>query len=182
MKQQTMSRGDLTDARFELLVEAVADYAIYMLDPEGFVTTWNSGAERIKGYQAIEIIGQHFSRFFSPEDRATGLPERILETARCCGRHEAEGWRVRKDGSRFWANAIIQPVRDEHGALLGFAKITRDITERVQAQRAIIESERRFRILVEGVFDYAIYMLDPSGIVTNWNSGAQRMKGYSSDE
>src|SRR5262245_49112577 len=153
--------------RVELLVDAVVDYAICLLDPEGFVTTWNSGAERIKGYQAIEIVGQHFSRFFTPEDRASGLPERILEEARSCGRHEAEGWRVRKDGTRFWANAIIQPVRDEQGALVGFAKITRDITERLQAQRAIIESEYRFRILVEGVIDYAIYMLDPSGIITN---------------
>ncbi|MGH6677793.1 MAG: PAS domain S-box protein, partial [Bradyrhizobium sp.] len=169
-------------SRVELLLDAVADYAIYMLDPEGFVTTWNAAAERIKGYQAIEIVGQHFSRFFTPEDRASGLPERILEAARTHGRHEAEGWRVRKDGTRFWANAIAQPVRDEQGALVGFAKVTRDITERVQAQQAILESERRFRILVEGVVDYAIYMLDPSGIITNWNSGAERLKGYSADE
>ena len=169
-------------SRVELLLDALADYAIYMLDPEGFVTTWNAGAERIKGYQTIEIVGQHFSRFFTPEDRVNGLPERILEAARTHGRHEAEGWRVRKDGTRFWANAIIQPVLDEEGALVGFAKITRDITERVQAQQAIIETERRFRILVEGVFDYAIYMLDPSGIITNWNTGAERLKGYSADE
>jgi PAS domain S-box-containing protein len=169
-------------ARVELLVDAIADYAIYMLDPDGFVTTWNSGAERIKGYQAVEIVGQHFSRFFTPEDRASGLPEKILEAARSHGRHEAEGWRVRKDGTRFCANAIIQPILDEQGALVGFAKITRDITERVEAQRAIIESERRFRLLVEGVIDYAIYLLDPSGIVTNWNPGAERMKGYSADE
>jgi PAS domain S-box-containing protein len=168
--------------RIELLVEAVTDYAIYMLDPDGFITSWNTGAERIKGYTAVEIIGQHFSRFFTSEDRASELPERILEAARSGGRHEAEGWRVRKDGTRFCANAIIQTVRDEHGALIGFAKITRDITERVEAQRAILETERRFRILVEGVIDYAIYMLDPSGIITNWNPGAQRMKGYSADE
>jgi PAS domain S-box-containing protein len=168
--------------RVELLLDAVADYAIYMLDPDGFVTTWNAGAERIKGYQAVEIVGQHFSRFFSPEDRESGLPGRILEVARKHGRHEAEGWRVRKDGTRFWANAIAQPVLDEQGALVGFAKVTRDITERVQAQRAILETERRFRILVDGVIDYAIYMLDPSGIITNWNTGAERMKGYSADE
>ena len=103
-------------------------------------------------------------------------------SARSCGRHEAEGWRVRKDGTRFWANAIIRPILDEQRALVGFAKITRDITERVQAQQAIIETERRFRILVEGVFDYAIYMLDPSGIITNWNTGAERLKGYSAEE
>ena len=169
-------------SRLELLLDALADYAIYMLDPDGFVTTWNAGAERITGYQAIEIVGQHFSRFFTPEDRASGLPERILEAVRTHDRHEAEGWRVRKDGTRFWANAIIQSVRDDQGALVGFAKITRDITERAQAQQAIIETERRFRILVEGVFDYAIYMLDPSGIITNWNTGAERLKGYSADE
>jgi PAS domain S-box-containing protein len=169
-------------SRVELLVDAVADYAIYMLDPDGFVTTWNSGAERIKGYRAIEIVGQHFSRFFTPEDRASGVPEKILEAARSHGRHEAEGWRVRKDGTRFCANAIIQPILDEQGALVGFAKVTRDITERVQAQQAIIDGERRFRILVEGVTDYAIYMLDPSGMITNWNPGAERMKGYSADE
>jgi PAS domain S-box-containing protein len=181
--QITVPQGYAMDAgRVELLVDAVADYAIYMLDPDGFVTTWNPGAERINGYQAIEIIGQHFSRFFTLEDRARGLPERILEAARSGGRHEAEGWRVRKDGSRFWANAIMQPLRDEQGALVGFAKITRDITERVQAQQAIIDGERRFRILVEGVIDYAIYMLDPSGMITNWNPGAERMKGYSADE
>jgi PAS domain S-box-containing protein len=181
--QITAPQGYPVDAgRVELLVDAVADYAIYMLGPDGFVTTWNAGAERIQGYQDTEIIGQHFSRFFTLEDRARGLPERILEAARSSGRHEAEGWRVRKDGTRFWANAIMQPFRDEQGALVGFAKITRDITERVQAQQAIIDGERRFRILVEGVIDYAIYMLDPSGMITNWNPGAERMKGYSADE
>ena len=179
----TLPQGYPTDARrVELLLNAVADYGIYMLDPKGFVTTWNAGAERIKGFRAIEIIGQHFSRFFTPEDQTSGLPERILEAARSRGRHEAEGWRVRKDGTRFWANAIIQPIHDELGALLGFAKITRDITERVQAQQAIIDSERRFRIIVEDVIDHAIYMLDPSGMITNWNPGAERMKGYSADE
>ena len=181
--QAAVPPDDPMDAhRIELLIDAVTDYAIYMLDPDGFVTTWNSGAERIKGYKAVEIIGQHFSRFFTPEDRASGLPERILEAARSIGRYEGEGWRVRKDGTRFCANGIIQPVRDEKGALVGFAKVTRDVTERVQAQHAILESERRFRILVDGVVDYAIYMLDPSGIITNWNAGAQRMKGYSADE
>jgi len=175
--------GYCSDARWcELLIDSVLDYAIYTLDPDGFVKSWNPGAERIKGYQAVEIIGQHFSRFFTAEDRARGLPDKILESARSCGRHEAEGWRVRKDGTRFWANAIIRPILDEQGALVGFAKITRDITERVQAQQAIIETERRFRILVEGVFDYAIYMLDPSGIITNWNTGAERLKGYSAEE
>ena len=166
----------------ELLLDSLDDYAIFMLDPEGFVASWNAGAEHIKGYKPVEIIGQHFSRFFTPEDRASGLPEKILKDARATGRHEAEGWRVRKDGCRFWANAILQPVRNEQGALIGFAKITRDITDRVAAQRALLESESRFHILVEGVTDYAIYMVDPSGVVSNWNKGAERLKGYTADE
>src|SRR5262249_49221840 len=99
-----------------------------MLDPDGFITTWNAAAERIKGYKPGEIIGQHFSRFFTAEDRAAGVPMEILAHARAVGRHETEGWRIRKDGSRFWANAIDQPVRDEHGTTIGFAKITRDFT------------------------------------------------------
>jgi PAS domain S-box-containing protein len=168
--------------RFELLVDAVSDYAIYMLDTDGFITTWNTGAQKIKGYRADEIIGQHFSRFFTPEDQTDHLPEKIFAAARAEGRHEAEGWRVRKDGTRFWSNAILQSVRDEQGALVGYVKITRDITERVAAQRALLESERRFHMLLEGVVDYAIYMLDPSGVVTNWNAGAERLKGYTADE
>jgi PAS domain S-box-containing protein len=168
--------------RFDLLVDALADYAIYMLDRDGFITTWNAGAERIKGYRPGEIIGQHFSRFFTAEDQAAGVPEEILADARGVGRHESEGWRVRKDGSRFWANAIARPVRDERGGIIGFAKITRDFTERVAVQNALMESERGFRLLAEGVLDYAICMLDPSGVVTNWNAGAERLKGYTPKE
>jgi PAS domain S-box-containing protein len=181
--QLTAKNAHLLDGhRFELLVEAIADYAIYMLDPEGFVVTWNAGAERIKGYKAVEIVGQHFSRFFTAEDQANKLPAKIMDAARVDGRHEAEGWRVRKDGSRFWANSILQTVQDERGAIIGFAKITRDITERVQAQNALLEGERQFRILVDSVIDYAIFRLDPSGVVVNWNAGAERLKGYTADE
>jgi PAS domain S-box-containing protein len=168
--------------RFDLLVDALSDFAIFMLDEEGLITSWNAGAERIKGYGSAEIIGQHFSRFFTVEDRRAGLPARILAHARLTGRHEAEGWRVRKDGSRFWANAILQRVRDEHGTAIGFAKITRDMTERLKAQTALADSERRFRMLVEGMVDCAIYMLDPSGVITNWNPGGERLKGYTADE
>jgi PAS domain S-box-containing protein len=173
----------VTDARrFELLVNAVSDYAIYMLDPDGFIASWNIGAEKIKGFRSGEIIGQHFSRFFTSEDQASHLPEKLLAIARAEGRHEAEGWRVRKDGTRFWTNGILQSVFDANEALIGFAEVTRDITERVVAQRALFESEQRFRMLVDGVTDYAICGLDPSGVVINWNTGAERLKGYTADE
>jgi PAS domain S-box-containing protein len=168
--------------RTELLLDSLSDYAIYLLDQHGFITTWNKGAQKVKGYRPIEIIGQSFSRFFTPEDRAGRVPEAILEAARTAGRYEAEGWRVRKDGSRFWCNAILQVVSDETGNLIGFAHITRDITERVAGQQALLEAERRFRILVDSVLDYAIYMLDPSGIIINWNAGAERLKGYTASE
>ena len=174
---------DLAEAgRFAVLIDAVTDYAIFMLDAEGFVRTWNPGAERIKGYPQSEIIGQHFSRFFTPEDQASGLPSLILREAAKHGRYEAEGWRIRKGGARFWANAVVDTIRNDAGEPIGFVKITRDVTERKAAQEALLESERRFRLLVEGVSDYAIYMLDPNGIITNWNAGAERMKGYTAAE
>ena len=123
--------------RFQLLVEAVKDYAIYLLDPEGYVASWNSGAERIKGYSAEEIIGQHFSRFYTPEDRASGLPQRVLETAYREGKFEAEGWRMRKDGTRFWTSIVVDPIIAPSGELIGFAKVTRDLTERRLAEEEI---------------------------------------------
>jgi PAS domain S-box-containing protein len=172
-----------TDDRiYRLLVEAVVDYAIYLLSPDGRVATWNAGARRIKGYADEEIIGQSFSKFFTEEDRLLGRPEAALEAARRDGRFENEGWRVRKDGTRFWALAVIDVVRDEAGHIIGYAKITRDLTERYTAQQALLESERRFRLLVEGVTDYAIFMLDPEGRVANWNAGARRIKGYEAGE
>ena len=171
-----------TSDPFKLLVQSIVDYAIYMLDPKGFVTSWNAGAERIKGFQTEEIVGQHFSKFYTEEDRAVGMPAKVLETARKEGKFEGEGWRVRKDGSRFWANVVVDRINDEKGKLVGFAKITRDMTEKKAVQQALLEAERRFRILVQGVTDYAIFMLDPEGRVTNWNAGAQRIKGYTPDE
>jgi len=170
------------DGRFELLVNAVKDYAIYLLDRDGHVASWNAGAERFKGYKAQEIIGQHFSRFYTDEDRARGLPRHALATAAATGTYEAEGWRLRKDGTRFWTSVVIDPVIDKDGTLLGFAKVTRDITDKREAQRALLDSEQRFRLLVQGIKDYAIYMLDPHGHVTNWNPGAQAIKGYTADE
>jgi len=166
---------------FKLLVQSIVDYAIYMLDPEGHVTSWNAGAERIKGFQTGEVLGRHFSEFYTEEDRKAGTPDKVLSIARTEGRFEGEGWRVRKDGSRFWASVVIDRI-DQDGEIVGFAKITRDMTDKRATQQALIEAERRFRILVQGVTDYAIYMLDPEGLVTNWNAGAERIKGYSPGE
>ncbi|HEY4115020.1 MAG TPA: PAS domain S-box protein [Rhizomicrobium sp.] len=132
-----------SERQFRLLVAGVTDYALYMLDPNGVITSWNAGAQRIKGYRADEIIGHHYSRFFTPTDRAAGMPLRALATALHEGRYEAEGWRVRKDGSLLWVNAIIDAIRDEHGQLIGFAKITRDITERREAQIALQKSQEQ---------------------------------------
>jgi PAS domain S-box-containing protein len=168
--------------RYQLLIDAVSDYAIYMLDPSGQIVTWNPGARRFKGYEADEIIGQHYSRFFTVEDVAAGVPGQILETAAREGRYEAEGIRVRKDGSHFWVHTVIDAIKGDDGALLGFAKITRDITERREADRALFAAEQRFRILVQGVRDYALYMLDLNGVVSNWNTGAEAIKGYRADE
>ncbi|MGI3899884.1 MAG: PAS domain S-box protein [Janthinobacterium lividum] len=170
-----------SERRLQLLVDAVKDYAIYLLDAQGIVRSWNAGAERFKGYKAEEIIGQHFSRFYTEEDRVNGLPERALRTAAAEGKFEAEGWRVRKDGTRFWTSVLIDPVHAE-GTLVGFAKVTRDITHERLAEQALFESEQRFRLLVQGVRDYAIYMLDPEGRVTNWNAGAAAIKGYAEGE
>ena len=168
--------------RLGLLIDAVKDYAIYLLDAEGRVATWNTGAQLFKGYRADEIIGRHFSVFYTDEDKAVGLPARALHAAATEGRVENEGWRVRKDGTRFWTHVVIDPVFDDDGALMGYAKITRDVSEKRDADRALYESEQRFRLLVQGVRDYAIYMLDPTGVITNWNAGAETIKGYKAGE
>lgn len=170
------------EQRFQYLVSGISDYAIYLLDTQGYVNSWNPGAQRFKGYGESEILHQHFSRFYTPEDRATNLPARALAQALEHGKFEAEGWRVRKDGSRFWAHVVIDPIFDEQGHHLGFAKITRDVTQRKLDADALRASEQRFRLLVQGVTDYAIYMLSPEGTVSNWNQGAERIKGYSEVE
>ena len=172
---------DLSVNAYELLIQGMVDYAIYLLDPKGYVVSWNPGAERIKGYTADEIIGAHFSRFYTDEDRAAGAAENALKTASETGRFTTEAWRCRKDGTRFWAMVAIDAIR-RGDRLIGFAKITRDMTEQRAAQLAALESERRFRLLVQGVTDYAIYMLSPEGRITNWNAGAERIKGYASSE
>lgn len=171
-------RADL----FRLLVERVQDYAIFALDSDGNILTWNTGAERLKGYEAKDIVGRHFSVFYTAEDRQAGRPASLLETATESARVEDEGWRVRQDGTRFWASVLITALRDDNGKLVGFAKITRDLTAKRATDEMIRESEERFRLLVHSVEDYAIFMLDPTGRITTWNAGAERIKGYTTEE
>ena len=165
-----------------LLVDRVQDYAIFALDREGYILSWNVGAQRLKGYTEKEIVGKHLSVFYTPEDRASGKPARELKEAIELGRTEDEGWRVRKDGTLFWANVLITAVRSDGGELLGFAKVTRDLTERRRAEQELRDSEERFRLMIESVRDYAIFMLDPTGHVKTWNAGAERIKGYRADQ
>jgi len=171
-----------TGELYRLLVESVDDYAIFALDPDGYILSWNAGAQRFKGYTADEAIGKHFSIFYPREKIEEGFPEFELKEAARVGRFEDEDWRIRKDGTRFWANVVITALRDAAGHLVGFGKVTRDLTERRLAEEALRESEERFRLLVQGVRDYAIFMLDPTGHITTWNTGAQRIKCYTSDE
>ena len=148
-----MTSDTTTQRRMQLLIERVADYAIYMLNPDGTVASWNAGARRFKGYAEAEILGEHFSRFYTPADRAAGVPERALATALDKGRYESEGWRVRKDGTHFWASVVIDAILDDEGQLLGFAKITRDISDKKLAREALRRSEEQFRMLVDSVID-----------------------------
>jgi len=171
-----------TEQRLQLLIDAVVDYGIFVLDPQGHVVSWNSGAQKLKGYTREEIVGQHFSRFYPPDSVASGWPQEELRLARQRGRFEDEGWRVRKDGTRFWANVVITALYEEDGELAGFAKITRDLTERRRHEEQLRVSEERQRLLVDSVRDYAIFMLDPDGVVLSWNGGAHEIKGYTAPE
>ena len=168
--------------QFQQLVSGVKDYAMFTLDATGHVTSWNDGAESIKGYKAAEILGQHFSRFYEPQAVADGWPAQELKIAAGQGRLEDEGWRLRKDGTRFWASVVITALRDSSGRLVGFLKITRDLSERRRHEEVLRNSEERFRLLVEEVKDHAIFMLDAEGVVASWNLGAERMEGYSAAE
>jgi PAS domain S-box-containing protein len=168
--------------QFRAMVSGVQDYAILLLTSEGIVDSWNAGAERIKGYRAEEILGKHFSIFYPLEARERGWPDHELRVASTTGHFEDEGWRVRKDGSQFWANVVVSAWRDEGGKLLGFLIITRDLTARRETETALRENEDRFRQLVTNVRDYAIIRLDPRGFVVSWNPGAERIKGYAASD
>ncbi len=165
-----------------LLVDSVRDYAMLLLSPSGEILSWNSGAKIITGYEASEAIGRHFSLIYPEEDIAAGKPERELRVSRKEGRFEDEGWRKRKDGTLFWVNTVISPIRDEDGTLRGFSKITRDLTARRETEEKLKRSEEIFRLLVAAVKEYAIFLLDPNGYITTWNAGAQRIKGYTPEE
>jgi PAS domain S-box-containing protein len=180
---RTSKLNEVSDARrLHLLIDAIRDHAIIMIDSDGIVVSWNTGAARLKGYSAEEIVGQPFSIFYTAEDRSLRLPEKALEIAIDAGRFGADGWRVRKDGSRFWASVVIDAVHDEGGELLGFAEVTRDNSDRLPTPGSLAQSERRYQQLVDAVVDYAIFQLDAAGHITTWNSGAQRIKGYSREE
>jgi PAS domain S-box-containing protein len=182
-RQMSGALDQLRDSehRFRSLVDGVTDYAIFMLDTEGIVVNWNSGAERIKGYKAHEIVGQHFSRFYTHEDRANGLPGRALSLAMREGRYEAEGWRVRKNGEHFWANVVIDAIYDDDRKIVGFAKVTRDISERKKAEHAIRESERLARGIIDTALD-AFVQMDGAGIIREWNAQAEKIFGWTREE
>jgi len=176
------SGSERTDEPFRLFADAVQDYAIFMLDAEGRITSWSKGAERVHGYVSDEIMGKHFSLFYPDEDIHSRKPAQQLKAAAKEGRFEDEGWRLRKDGSKFWADEIITPLKDANGRLYGYGKVTRDFTDRKRADMALHRSEERFRLLVESLPDCAVFMLDTEGCVSSWNTGAKRIKGYSASE
>ena len=161
------------EERFRLMVEGIQDYSIFMMDPQGYIMSWNEGAKRITGYNPDEIIGKHFSIFYRKEDAESKKPEKELKIAIETGRYEEEGWRVKKNGSIFWANVAVTALYNEQNALIGLSKVTLDTTERKKNEEALLQSEERYRLLVEQVADYGIFMLDEKGRIISWNEGAK---------
>ncbi|SAK99210.1 sensor kinase/response regulator fusion protein [Caballeronia fortuita] len=182
MQSSTHSfNGGLTDwAR--IWADTTVEFAVFCLTPDGLIQTWGPGGQAIFGYAPEEIVGRHSSIFFPDDTRAHALLEAEFTGAREHGSFQTEGWRKRRDGTTFWANVVTTALIDEQGGHLGFAKVVRDESEKRKAHDAVIESERRFRLLVQGVTDYSIFMLSPEGYVTNWNHGARRIKGYTAEE
>jgi PAS domain S-box-containing protein len=172
----------VSDADYRMMVNAVIDYAIFMLDPAGHICSWNAGAQRLKGYTADEVVGRSFEMFYPQEEVDAGRPRLELDEALRHGRIEDEGWRLRKDGVRFWASTVMTALFDEGGTHRGFVKVIRDLSERRQQEEVLRQSDEVFRLMVEGVRDYAIFMLDPGGHIVSWNLGAQINKGYIAEE
>jgi len=186
-KQAQKNKFELAESEenFNLLVSAVKDYAIFLLSPDGTILTWNEGAKRAKGYESKEIIGKHFSTFYTQADKDRNHPQFELEQAVKEGRYEEEGWRVRKDGTQFWANVTITPVLDYDQKHKGFVKVTRDLSERNEielSRAALAKADVTFNLLVAAVKDYAIFLMSPQGIILTWNEGARRNKGYTAEE
>jgi PAS domain S-box-containing protein len=171
-----------TGDRYRALVEAVTDYAILLLDRDGIVRSWNAGILRIAGYASGMIVGQHFSMLYPPDAVKRGWPEHVLKVAASTGHFEDEGWRLRRDGSRFWGEVAISALRGDDAEVTGFSYIMRDVTGRREQEALLRESDERFRVLVESIKDYAIFMLTPEGNIATWNAGAHSMKGYESSE
>src|SRR2546430_9450860 len=174
------SLGDSAELR--AVTDSIRDYAVFLLGPSGRVLTWNTGARQLKGYAPGEIIGQSFDRFYTEEDRLAGRPQRLLRIAATEGRVEDEGWRVRKDGSHFWADVVLSAIFGSDGEVRGYVKVTRDLTDRRRVEEQLKQSEERLRLMIHSVKDYAIFLLDRGGHVVSWNSGAERLKGYSAEE
>lgn len=169
------------EEHYQLLVDSIKDHAIFMLDSEGFIVTWNKGASRIKLYSEEEIIGKHFSIFYPEQLRKTGYPEWVLQKALEEGGYKEKGWRLRKGGIRFWSSITINPIYQE-GKCIGYSKVTRDLSHNKKSAQKLQQSEQRYHLLIDAVKDYAIFMLDPAGIISSWNTGAKRLKGYHETE
>jgi PAS domain S-box-containing protein len=183
LPENSSSSNATIEQRLQLLVEAVVDYGIFLLDTGGHIVSWNSGAQKLKGWTREEILGRHFSIFYPRDAIERGWPDEELRRATADGRFEDEGWRVRKDGSRFWANVVITALRDPAtGELTGFAKVTRDLTERRRHEEELSASEERLRLLVDSIADHAVFMLDEQGRVQSWNRGAELINGYRGEE
>ncbi len=171
-------RNDL----YKKMIEEIEDYAIILLDKYGIIQNWNKGAQKIKGYSENEIIGQHFSIFYLPEDLASNLPNKLMKLAEKAGRAGQEGWRKRKDGTKFWGSIAITALHDENHQVIGYCKVTRDLTEKKISEDELRMSEERYHQMIAEVQDYAIILLSPEGIIENWNIGAEKIKGYKSSE
>jgi rsbT co-antagonist protein RsbR len=177
MPGEVLSR-ELTEADYRLMVDSITDTEIVMLDHDGHILSWNEGAKALKGYAADEVLGKHVSIFYPPEDNAAGVVERELDQAASAGRFEGAGWRVRKGGERFWANVVIQPMRDPHGQIGGFVKVTRDLTE----PRRREEELHLASLMLDSITDYEVILLAADGTIKTWNRGAERLKGYHASE